>query len=262
MEENLSDIELAHRLADSAREIIRPLFRNIGRRIETKPADRFDPVTEADRAVESAIRSILATHRPKDGIIGEEYGIDAGTNGRDWVIDPIDGTRGFVCGTPTWGVLIAMTERKCPTLGIIDQPYIGERFVGAGDLAEMSGPFGTRQLQVSGTVQLGEAFLFSTFPEVGSPAERAGFTAVSRQCRLTRYGMDCYAYALLAAGQIDLVIEAGLRPYDILAPIAVVEAAGGMVTDWRGLPAHDGGRVLAAATPELHFAALRILESY
>jgi fructose-1,6-bisphosphatase/inositol monophosphatase family enzyme len=120
----------------------------------------------------------------------------------------------------------------------------------------MWGPQGERPLGVRGTTRLDEAVIFTTFPEVGTPDERAGFERVARACKLTRYGMDCYAYALLAAGQVDLVVEAGLYPYDVQAPIAVIEAAGGLVTNWQGGPCHEGGQVLAAATPELHAAAL------
>ncbi len=177
------------------------------------------------------------------------------------MLDPIDGTRGFVSGTPTWGVLIALGDAQGPFYGLIDQPYIGERFEGGGGAARMAGPHGAGEIRVRGTTTLDEAVIFTTFPEVGSPDEGAAFRRVAERCKLTRYGMDCYAYALLAAGQIDLVIEAGLQPYDIQAPIALVQAAGGIVTDWQGGPAHHGGTALAAATPELHAAALALLAS-
>lgn len=255
----LSDLDIAHLMADAAGEVILPYFRHPDLDAESKLADGFDPVTIADRAAEQAMRAIVARHRPEDGILGEEYGDQPGTSGRTWVIDPIDGTRGFLSGTPTWGVLIALSDAGGPVLGVIDQPYTGERFCGAPGLAEMTGPRGPVELRTRATATLDRAILFTTFPEVGTPAERAGFDAVSRQVRLTRYGMDCYAYALLAAGQIDLVIEAGLNAYDIQAPIAVIEAAGGIVTDWQGGPADAGGRVLAAANPAVHAAALEIL---
>ena len=225
--------------------------------METK-AD-LSPVTIADREVESAMRRVLADMAPDDGILGEEEGasrLDAGTV---WVLDPIDGTRGFLSGTPTWGVLIALCGASGPELGIIDQPYTGERFVGAAGSAWMTGPAGRAALATRSTPALDQAILFTTFPEIGTPDERTRFEAVRDRVRLTRYGMDCYAYALLAAGQIDLVIEAGLNAYDIQAPIAVIEAAGGLVTDWQGGPAHDGGRVLAAANADLHAAALGLL---
>ncbi|TDE33831.1 histidinol-phosphatase [Antarcticimicrobium sediminis] len=256
---DLSDLDIANMLADAARAVILPYFRQPGLSADNKDAGGFDPVTEADRAAEQAMRAILAQHRPEDGILGEEFGTQAGTSGRTWVLDPIDGTRGFLSGTPTWGVLIALSGADGPTLGIIDQPYTGERFTGGPGLAVLDGPRGRELLSTRATAALDQAILFSTFPEVGTPEERAGFEAVADRVRLTRFGMDCYAYALLAAGQIDLVIEAALNPYDIQAPIAVIEAAGGIVTDWQGGPAHQGGRVLAAANPALHAAALEIL---
>lgn len=256
------DIALAHRLADAARAAILPYFRQSSLVTENKEADGFDPVTAADRAGEVAMRAILDAERPEDGILGEEHGIKHGTSGRQWVLDPIDGTRGFISGTPTWGVLIALSDADGPQLGVIDQPYIGERFIGGGGVAECTGPLGTTALKTRATQELSDAILFTTFPEVGTPAERAGFSAVARHTRLVRYGMDCYGYALLAAGQIDLVIEAGLQPYDIHAPVAVIEAAGGVITNWQGGPAHPGGRSLAAATPELHARALEILRAF
>lgn len=256
------DIDLAHKMADAARAAILPYFRLHGLDAENKDAAGFDPVTIADRAAEEAMRAVLAEHSPKDGILGEEFGHAPGQNGRTWVIDPIDGTRAFISGTPTWGVLIALSGEDGPVLGVIDQPYIGERFTGGGGVAEMTGPQGSARLRTRDTTELAQATVFTTFPEVGTSAERAAFEAVAGRAKLTRYGMDCYAYALLAAGQVDLVIEAGLNAYDIQAPIAVIEAAGGVVTDWQGKPAHHGGRVLAAATPELHRAALDILQQF
>ncbi|MCG7494318.1 histidinol-phosphatase [Thalassobius sp. Cn5-15] len=252
-------LETAHKMADAARAVILPYFRGTELATENKLSEGFDPVTAADRAAELAMREVLAERRPNDGILGEEFGTTEGTSGLHWVLDPIDGTRGFMSGTPTWGVLIALSDATGPQFGMIDQPYIGERFWGNATEAQMQGPLGARPLGVRKVTSLEDAVLFTTFPEVGTVVERAGFEAVMRQVKLTRYGMDCYAYALLAAGQIDLVIEAGLQAYDIQAPIAVIEAAGGIVTDWQGGPAHDGGRVVAAATAELHAAALAYL---
>jgi histidinol phosphatase-like enzyme (inositol monophosphatase family) len=258
----LTDLDVAHLMADAARAAILPHFRQIGLKAENKEAGSFDPVTIADRAAETAMREILAQHRPKDGIWGEEFGRQAGRSGRDWVLDPIDGTRGFISGTPTWGVLIALSDDSGPTLGIIDQPYTGERFVGGGGVSLMTGPHGENTLNTRKTSRLDQSVLFTTFPEVGSEAEQRGFAQVAARARLTRYGMDCYAYALLAAGHVDLVIEAGLNAYDIHAPIAVIQAAGGIVTNWQGDPAHMGGRVLAAANVDLHAQALEILRGY
>ena len=256
-------VETAHVLADAAREVVLPFFRSDGLMSDNKTEGAgFDPVTEADRAAERAIRDLLSTRRPEDAILGEEYGPKPGTSGLTWVIDPIDGTRGFVSGTPTWGTLIALSDQTGPIFGIIDQPYVGERFVGGFGQAEMTGPRGDRPLATRGDRALAQSILFTTFPDIGTPDERAAFEAVSQQAQLTRYGMDCYAYALVAAGQIDLVIEAGLQAYDIQAPIAVVQAAGGIVTDWQGNPAHEGGRVVAAASRQQHETALEILSRF
>lgn len=250
---------VADLLADAAREATLRHFRRADLAADSKETARFDPVTEGDRAAEDAMRALLAQHRPDDAILGEERGHKSGTSGLTWVLDPIDGTRAYLSGTPTWGVLIGLVDADGPVLGVIDQPYIRERFKGAAGIREVTGPSGTTALKTRPARPLSEAILFTTFPEVGTSDEAEGFHAVSRQCRLTRYGMDCYAYALVAAGQIDLVIEAGLQSYDVTAPIAVIEAAGGVVTDWQGNPAHEGGRILAAANAEIHAAALAIL---
>ncbi|MBU2980764.1 histidinol-phosphatase [Lentibacter algarum] len=252
-------LRTAHAMAEAARGAVLPFFRGNNLGTANKLAGGYDPVTEADKGAERAMRAVLADMRPDDAIIGEEYGSDAGSTGLTWVLDPIDGTRGFVSGTPTWGVLIGLNDSSGPVFGMIDQPYIGERFWGGLGYAEMQGPQGANALKARDSRPLSEAVLFTTFPEVGSADERKGFEAVAAEVQLTRYGMDCYAYALLAAGQIDLVVEAGLSNYDICAPIAVIEAAGGIVTNWQGEPAHDGGRVLAAASAEQHAAALQIL---
>lgn len=249
----------AHRMADAARQVILPYFRNSSVVDENKLLGGYDPVTIADCEAEAAMRLVLSELRPDDAILGEEHGLKDGTTGLTWVLDPIDGTRGFVAGTPTWGVLIALADANGPILGLIDQPYIGERFIGGFGQAEVNGPLGAAQLTVRKTRDLSQAVILTTFPEVGTKDDGACFHRLAQRCKLTRYGMDCYGYALLAAGQVDLVVEAGLQPYDIQAPIAVIEAAGGIVTDWQGGPAHNGGRALAAATPELHQAAMEIL---
>ena len=248
----------AHKMADAARAVILPLFRS-GLVSDNKDASGFDPVTEADRAAEQAMRAVLAEMRPADGVLGEEFGTSHGTSGLQWVLDPIDGTRGFISGTPTWGVLVSIRDAGGPIYGLIDQPYIGERFEGGFGHAELNGPMGRRALGTTATKELNEATILTTFPEVGTTQDRAGFEAVAVQCKLARYGMDCYGYALLAAGQVDLVVEAGLSAYDIQAPIAVVEASGGIVTDWIGGPAHEGGRAVAAANVQIHARALEIL---
>lgn len=250
---------VAHRLADAARVATLSHFRTPSLDIDNKADGGFDPVTVADRAAEQAMRQILGDCRPDDGIIGEEFGTKDGTSGLTWVLDPIDGTRAFMSGAPVWGVLIALNDADGPLLGIIDQPYIGERFIGHSGCGRLLRGASETPLGVRSTRDLAQATLLTTFPEIGAPEERAAFERVRDAVRLTRYGLDCYGYALLAAGQVDLVIEAGLAAYDIAAPIAVIEAAGGMATSWDGSPVHDGGRVIAAATPELHAAAMALL---
>ncbi|MEM1232979.1 MAG: inositol monophosphatase family protein, partial [Pseudomonadota bacterium] len=239
---------VAHACADAARKETLRWFRTPSLDADNKDVGGFDPVTEGDRAGEAAIRAVLAAERPDDAILGEEEGVTAGTTGLTWVLDPIDGTRGYLAGTPTWGTLIAVGGTDGPVFGVIDQPYINERFEGGLGHAEMTGPLGTRVLQTSDVTRLEDAILFTTFPEIGTTEDRRGFEAVAAQTKLLRYGMDCYAYALVAAGHADLVIEAGLESYDIQAPLAVVKAAGGVVTNWEGGPVHDGGRAVAAAT--------------
>ncbi len=252
-------IGAAHAAADAARAAILPLFRRRDLAVDDKGEGGFDPVTSADREAEAAMRAVLEERRPQDAILGEEEGARPGSSGLTWVLDPIDGTRGFMSGTPTWGVLVALSDASGVRFGLIDQPYIGERFIGGLGEAGWIGPHGGGPLATRPTTTLQGATLMTTFPEIGTAEDRAGFGRVAEQVRLVRYGCDCYAYALLAAGHVDLVIEAGLHAYDIQAPIGVIEAAGGVVTDWDGGPVHEGGRALAAATPELHRAALERL---
>jgi len=259
--EHAEIVATAHALADVARVETLRHFRAHGLRADNKETERFDPVTVADRACEEAMRAILARRRPQDAILGEEFGASAGTSGLTWVLDPIDGTRGYLSGTPTWGVLISLADDTGPIFGIIDQPYIGERFVGGFGFAEVCGPTGRSALRARAPRPLSEAIVFSTFPEVGTLEEGVAFRRVVPNARLTRYGMDCYAYALIAAGQIDIVVEAGLQAYDIQAPIAVIEAAGGIVTDWLGRPAPQGGRILAAANREIHAEVMALLNA-
>ncbi len=257
MIDELRDVAFA--AADAAAEVTLSYFRSSRLDTQNKAAGGFDPVTEADKGAEDAIRAVIHARRPQDAILGEEHGTTEGQSGLTWIIDPIDGTRGFMSGTPTWGTLISVDHGDAPMLGVIDQPYTGERFVGAAGRAELIRAGQSQSLCTRNTADLRDAVLFTTFPEIGTPDEARAFARVSREVKLTRYGMDCYAYALLAAGQIELVIEAGLFIYDVHAPIAVIEAAGGVVTDWQGNPATQGGRILAAANADLHAAALALL---
>ena len=258
-----------HALADAARAPALSRFRAPDLAAENKAAAGFDPVTEADRAAETAMRAVLAERRPEDGVLGEEYGRASGVSGIDWVLDPIDGTRAYIIGAPTWGVLIGVQDATGPAprarLGAMDQPWTGDRFWGDGAAAWTARPGASdgtetpRRLRASACDALAEARICTTFPEVGTEAERDAFHALAARCRLTRYGLDCTAYALLAAGCVDLVVEAGLNAYDILALIPIVEGAGGVVTTWDGAPALSGGRILAAANPALHAAAMAAL---
>lgn len=252
-------VATAAALADAARVATLQHFRSAELSADNKEAERFDPVTVADRLSEERMRAILAQRRPQDGILGEEFAPVEGSSGLTWVLDPIDGTRGYLSGTPTWGVLISVRDKVGPIYGLIDQPYIGERFEGGFGRSEVNGPMGRKALRTRAARPLSEAILFSTFPEVGRPEEAAAFRKVASRAKLVRYGTDCYAYALIAAGQIDLVIESGLQPYDVQAPIAVIEAAGGIVTNWQGGICHDGGQVLAAANRAIHAEAMALL---
>ncbi|MEP4197598.1 MAG: histidinol-phosphatase [Aliishimia sp.] len=262
MSYDLSHIErIAQRCADAARAAILPHFRQQGLTAENKETESFDPVTVADRAAEQAMRAILTQECPDDAILGEEFGNKPGTTGLTWVLDPIDGTRGFISGTPTWGVLIGVTDPNGVIFGLIDQPYIQERFVGHSGQAWVNGPMGHNILRARPAAPLSDAIMFTTFPEVGTQAEGRAFHAVAQHTKLVRYGCDCYGYALVAAGQIDLVIEAQLKAYDVCGPIGVVEGAGGLVTNWQGEPAHNGGQIIAAANADIHAEALRILKA-
>ena len=217
---------------------------------QEKPREPIPPVTEADRAAERAMRDILAERRPRDAIEGEEFGSQAGTTGFTWYLDPIDGTRAFIAGLPSWTTLIGVTSDERPILGIIDQPWMDERYIGMTD--EDMGAYlvgrGTTTTLITRRLQhLTEAILSTTDPFILTPPERGAFEHVRATARLTRYGLDAYAYARLAAGTIDMVIESGLKSHDVAALIPVIQGAGGLVTDWRGEPARLGGQIVAAS---------------
>ena len=255
---------VAHALADAAAAQTLPRFRRRDLDVDDKggsrfDAGRFDPVTEADRAAEAAMRAVLAERRPLDAVLGEEEAARPGTSGLTWVLDPIDGTRAFITGAPVWGTLIAVGDADGPAFGIIDQPYTGERFWGGFGAAALSRAGAETPLRTRARADLASATILTTHPEIGTAEERAAFKRLAARCRLVRHGLDCYGYAMVAAGHADLVVEAGLHPYDIQGPMAVVEAAGGVVTDWEGRPAWSGGRVVAAGDPDLHRAAIEAL---
>lgn len=266
--DDMDDLEVLDLACDAARRAILPWFRSDALVAEGKTplraADRFDPVTAADRAAERAMRGVLSRLRPADAVLGEEYAAREGTSGRVWTLDPIDGTRAFICGLAHWGVLIALSEGGRAVLGAMDQPYLAERFYGdlrgapSARLARGGAP--ARPLRTRQGVRLRDAILFATDPAIFAPGlEQERFEALSAQVKLRRFGGDCYGYAMLAAGQADLVVEAGLAPYDIRALLPIIEAAGGVATRWDGGSAHDGGRILAAGDAALHAEAMRVL---
>jgi myo-inositol-1(or 4)-monophosphatase len=216
----------------------------------------YDPVTDADHAVEDDLRAALTARYPDDRILGEERG-ETGQGVRRWVIDPIDGTRSFVSGNPLWGTLLALHEGDHVLGGWMYLPALNETYVGTVDQCWLEVGGEHRELATRATRDLAAAVLCATHPDMfDGPGERAAFDRVATQVRLTRFGGDCTNYGLLALGTVDLVVEAGLNPYDIMALIPIIEGAGGVVTDRAGARALDGGFVVAAATHELHAAAL------
>ena len=255
------DIDLAHRLADAAGAAIRPLFR-AAYAVESK-ADA-SPVTQADRAAEAAMRALLDAERPEDGVVGEEYGEKPGRSGRRWVLDPIDGTRSFIAGRAIFGTLIALVEEDRPVLGVIDQPIARERWMGA---AGRGTEFNGRAATVRSRPALAGTLLATTSPHLFAPGDRARFdrleAAVSADApgQATVFGGDCYNYGLLASGQLDLVVESGLKLHDFAALVPVVEGAGGAMADWSGRPltAASDGSVVAAGSPALLEQAVRLL---
>lgn len=256
------DLALAGRMADAVRPIALEWFRRDGTAIEDKPGRSFDPVTQADRGVEAEIRRRLLLERPEDGVLGEEEGATPGRSGRSWVIDPIDGTRAFIAGLPTWCVLIALRNETGPVLSVIDQPFTGERFSGVAGVGAWHEHDGrTRAMTTSRCVSVSDAIVSTTDPGLFEGAEAEAFGRIGTRAKVRRYGLDAYAYAMLALGGIDLVIESGLKPWDAAALVPIITGAGGLVTDWDGGPCHDGGRIVAAATPALHAEALAMLAS-
>ena len=255
--------DLIGRLADAAATETLRHFRQPGLTADDKTGGMgFDPVTVADKAAESAIRAILSRERPDDGIFGEEEARIEGTSGLTWVIDPIDGPRSYISGLPLWGTLIALDDGTRGRIAVVDQPHIGERFVGV--IAETSRATlnvrgETRNISARTAVGLNHATLLTTDAYLFEGAEKTAFEAVRDRARMTRFGTDCYAYALLAMGQVDLVIESGLNAYDIAAPKALIEAAGGVVTDWRGGDCRWGGQVVASGSAKLHAEVMALL---
>lgn len=253
--------QFAEELADLSGKTILPHFRE---RIDVhnKMGEAgFDPVTEADRAAEDVIRARIKQRYPTHGVMGEEHGSERGSSPLTWVIDPIDGTRAFMCGMAQWGTLIALNDGHRPVIGVLDQPYTRERWVASGSRSSFRDPRGqSRELKTRPCPSLKDAVISTTSP-VGyfSQIEQKAFWALSERARLTRFGGDCYAYGLLAMGFIDLIVESSLQPWDVQALIPIVEKAGGAMTTWTGAPAQDGGQVVACGDAKLHAAVLEAL---
>jgi inositol-phosphate phosphatase/L-galactose 1-phosphate phosphatase/histidinol-phosphatase len=249
-------LALANRLADTSGAVIRQYFRT-PLTIDDKADD--SPVTIADRGAEEAMRAVIADTFPDHGIIGEEFPAVNPDADLVWVLDPIDGTKAFITGKPSFGTLIALLKNGLPWLGVIDQPIIGERWIGAAG-------YGTTLNGVAAATRDGHsvdsAALYATAPEMFGD-DLPTFQRLYNRVKLPRYGADCYAYGLLASGFVDIVCEADLKLHDWAAVVPVIENAGGVVTDWSGAPLRKGadGRVLAAGGPRMHAAALAVLNA-
>ena len=246
-------------LASVSGETIRPFFRTaLG--IENKsPGGGFDPVTAADRAAEVAMRTLIKKTFPAHGIVGEELGAERADAEYVWVLDPIDGTKSFICGMPAWGTLIALTRRGEPIYGMMHQPFTREHFTGDGSAARYRGPAGERALRARRCWSLQDAVLLTTSPLLMREPDRSRFQRVEAAVQLARYGGDCYAYCMLAAGHVDLVIETELKPYDVLPLIPIIEGAGGVITTWDNGRPHAGGRIIAAGDRRVHAKAMEVL---
>jgi histidinol phosphatase-like enzyme (inositol monophosphatase family) len=260
-------IAFAHRLADVSGEVIRPYFRArievVGKPVTINGRAVFDPVTEADKGAERAIRAVIEAERPQDGILGEEYGERVGTSGLRWVLDPVDGTRSFINGRHEWGTLISLEDNGTPVLGIIDQPWLGERFIAVNGTAELHEKGKVLPLRVRACEKLSDALLCATTPDAFQrhPGMWERFQRVEKEVKLTRWGGDCYLYATMALGFCDLIIESLTQRWDVAALMPVIEAAGGIITDWQGNVPGNGGVMVAAGDKRVHEAALKLLNA-
>jgi myo-inositol-1(or 4)-monophosphatase len=254
-------LDFAHELADLSGTVIRPYFRRPLAVSNKASKGAFDPVTAADKAAERAIAGAIARRWPEHGLLGEEFGRSRAGARLCWVVDPIDGTRAFIMGSPLWGTLVGLLDGETPVLGLMDQPFTGERFW-SGEKASYlrAGEGKARRLKTRACPRLADAIVSTTHPDLFEPgAEVQGFARLKARVRMTRYGGDCYGYCLVAAGHVDMVVEAGLKPHDVVALIPIIERAGGRITTWTGEPATEGGRILATGDPRLHQEALAVL---
>ncbi|SCB58638.1 histidinol-phosphatase, inositol monophosphatase family [Rhizobium aethiopicum] len=255
----LPTADFFHRLADVADHETVSRFRQT-LETSTKPKEgyRFDPVTEADRAAELAMRALISAEFPDHSIVGEEYGI-TGTGACQWVLDPIDGTRPFLLGIPVWGTLIGFCEQGRSTAGMMSQPITRERFWAHNGESWIKTASATTRLRTSACARLADAVLHTNSPEGVRRNPDVRFDILDETVKMTRYGGECYAFAMLAAGHIDICIEYSLQPYDIVPLIPLIEAAGGVVTTFDGSRPENGGRIIASANKDLHAAAISVL---
>jgi len=247
-------------LAREAARVTLPFFRSDIGHEDKGGAAGFDPVTEADRQAEAAIRRLIAARYPDHGVIGEEYGENRPEAEQVWVLDPIDGTRAFISGLPLWTTLIALRQEGRPTVGVIAQPYLDEIFIGGPSGARLLRGGAETPLVVRACEKLTDAVISTTDPDIFNGAELGAWTQVRAAARLARLGCDAYAYAMVAAGRMDLVAETSLKPWDWSALVPVIEAAGGKVVNWRGAAPDDGGQILAVGDPRLIDQALVTLK--
>ncbi len=256
-----SSFPFLHQLAERAGEVILPIFRSeMTINTKTQTGDEgFDPVTNADRDAEQAMRALIHENFPEHGIMGEEFGSENVDADYVWVLDPIDGTRAFISGLPLWGVLIGLRHQGEPAVGMIAQPYMDERFYGDASGSFLSRGGETAPMHTRDCTAIADMTLSTTSPDMFPPDDLQAFRAVEAQSRLVRYGYDCYAYAMLAMGFIDCVIESGLQPYDIEPIVPVIEGAGGCVTDWSGNRKKGGGQAVAVGDKRLLDPVLRRL---
>ena len=253
-------LEFAVQIAEAAAPIALRYFRAPLEVQNKLSGSGFDPVTRADREVETFLRQEIEQRFPAHGIFGEEHGETPGSSPFRWIIDPIDGTRAFISGATAWGTLLGLAHDDTPIVGVVHVPYLHETFYGSRGGAWMKHNGQLRRLATRPTARLADAILYCTHPESFThPMDWAGFERVAKSSRMLRYGGDCYSYCLLALGQIDLVIEGSLQPYDIIPLMPIIEAAGGVVTDVRGSSAKHGGVIVAAGNAALHAQALALM---
>ena len=248
-------VEIANTLADESRKIIMGYYRRVSE-VDSK-ADET-PVTVADREVEQRLREIIEDKRPRDGIIGEEFGYKMSESGMTWILDPIDGTKSFVIGRPTFGTLVALAEDEIPVLGLIDQAVTKERWIGVkGEQTTLNG----EPCHVSACDNIAQANAASTTPDMFDPDYAFVRASLQRQTKVLAWGGDCYAYGLLASGHVDLIVEADLSNYDFAALVPIVEGAGGLMRDWKGkeLSIQSDGKVIAASGSSLMSEMLRLV---